>query len=630
MSRMDDALQRITRALDAGIKSSEDDWAIIIEECAGVNPIETLSNLQNIIKDNFSFSLKEGAVPYAYFGCLDSDNGKGVYKVLADLTKDGTKPYGYISNTQAGKILNDDGFMIALREYAASIWENNGTFIETSSEDFYWNMYDGVAYSGKIIYQGKEIPAFNDFFSQNYIENITASNVNTLFSGDADKGLFHMNCFGRTEFDAILENPNIKTINGVDKQVFGNIYVDAAKVLSDRDAMNLVCESMKAYEINNFSNIYYINEGKSINVVEKDTEGAVSLVETLVKNQKVSFSKIQDFLAKHQGTLSAIALDSLKDSMAAGTRTVAQLFTQNPGLLLENPEMEVFVYERLTDSVTGNLNEIYVSMWGKPMSVSEMQAKGYSRYAYGNAEVWINAKKVAVVCEGISMVLLVDGAANEIKYVFDEHYSQGNYRTGSKELISYASSLLGAAGGSAVFSLVLAITGPVGIAATVIGALVFSIGGAILGSEAGDTIGDWICDLLGYTDTDYGAAGTAVRYVADPLVIDLDGDGFELLSLANGVYFNENAEGLREKTQWVTPNDALLAIDLNNDGVINDGSELFGTSTILVDGSKAGSGFEALAQYDENGDGIIDEKDAAYSQLLVWRDANSDGVSQTE
>ena len=255
-----------------------------------------------------------------------------------------------------------------------------------------------------------------------------------------------MNCFGRTEFDAILENPNIKTINGVDKQVFGNIYVDAAKVLSDRDAMNLVCESMKAYEINNFSNIYYINEGKSINVVEKDTEGAVSLVETLVKNQKVSFSKIQDFLAKHQGTLSAIALDSLKDSMAAGTRTVAQLFTQNPGLLLENPEMEVFVYERLTDSVTGNLNEIYVSMWGKPMSVSEMQAKGYSRYAYGNAEVWINAKKVAVVCEGISMVLLVDGAANEIKYVFDEHYSQGNYRTGSKELISYASSLLGAAG----------------------------------------------------------------------------------------------------------------------------------------------------------------------------------------
>lgn len=118
--------------------------------------------------------------------------------------------------------------------------------------------------------------------------------------------------------------------------------------------------------------------------------------------------------------------------------------------------------------------------------------------------------------------------------------------------------------------------------------------------------------------------------MADPLVIDLDGDGFELLSLSNGVYFNENAEGLREKTQWVTPDDALLAIDLNGDGIINDGSELFGTSTILADGSKARNGFEALAQYDENGDGIIDEKDTAYSQLLVWRDANSDGVSQAE
>lgn len=63
-----------------------------------------MKNVQTVIAENFSFSLKEGAVPYAYFGYLDSDNEKGVYKVLADLTEDGTKAYGYISNTQGGKI----------------------------------------------------------------------------------------------------------------------------------------------------------------------------------------------------------------------------------------------------------------------------------------------------------------------------------------------------------------------------------------------------------------------------------------------------------------------------------------------------------------------------------------------
>ncbi len=120
------------------------------------------------------------------------------------------------------------------------------------------------------------------------------------------------------------------------------------------------------------------------------------------------------------------------------------------------------------------------------------------------------------------------------------------------------------------------------------------------------------------------------RHIADPLVIDLDGDGFEITSVMNGVYFDDNNEGLAEKTQWVSPDDGLLAIDLNGDGIINDGSELFGTSTIMPDGSLAKSGFEALMQYDTNGDGVIDENDDMYSRLLIWQDLNSDGISQSD
>ena len=63
---------------------------------------------------------------------------------------------------------------------------------------------------------------------------------------------------------------------------------------------------------------------------------------------------------------------------------------------------------------------------------------------------------------------------------------------------------------------------------------------------------------------------------------------------------------------------------------MKDGSELFGTSTLLADGKRAENGFDALAQYDENQDGRIDAQDAVFSRLTVWQDVNSDGVSQKD
>src|SRR5206468_1523281 len=63
-------------------------------------------------------------------------------------------------------------------------------------------------------------------------------------------------------------------------------------------------------------------------------------------------------------------------------------------------------------------------------------------------------------------------------------------------------------------------------------------------------------------------------------------------------------------------------------GTIDSGAELFGTSTTLANGQKASDGYQALAQLDANGDGVIDSKDQAYSQLRVWVDANGDGISQ--
>lgn len=67
--------------------------------------------------------------------------------------------------------------------------------------------------------------------------------------------------------------------------------------------------------------------------------------------------------------------------------------------------------------------------------------------------------------------------------------------------------------------------------------------------------------------------------------------------------------------------------DLNADGVINDGTELFGDHTKLKNGQNAATGFAALADLDDNADGRIDASDTAFSTLRVWRDTDNDGIT---
>jgi hypothetical protein len=111
-----------------------------------------------------------------------------------------------------------------------------------------------------------------------------------------------------------------------------------------------------------------------------------------------------------------------------------------------------------------------------------------------------------------------------------------------------------------------------------------------------------------------------------PIVIDTSRNGFIDTSVAGGALFDLDADGVKDATGWITNGDALLARDLNDDGQINDGSELFGAATLLSNGSKARDGYEAMAALDDNGDGWLDASDSVFVELKLWVDIDGDGL----
>lgn len=124
------------------------------------------------------------------------------------------------------------------------------------------------------------------------------------------------------------------------------------------------------------------------------------------------------------------------------------------------------------------------------------------------------------------------------------------------------------------------------------------------------------------------------RAQCSPIVVDTRKDGIELGIAGRGVSFDVNADGFPDLVQWVRPHgdEAFLTLDRNRNGRVDDGSELFGVGTPLVEGGKAANGFVALAQYDQpllggNDDGVISRADAIWPELSMWLDVNADGAA---
>lgn len=105
-------------------------------------------------------------------------------------------------------------------------------------------------------------------------------------------------------------------------------------------------------------------------------------------------------------------------------------------------------------------------------------------------------------------------------------------------------------------------------------------------------------------------------YVCDPLVINLNGSGTTVTD--QKFLFDIDGDGNEESISQLGAGNGYLALDQNEDGIINNGNELFGT--------KSGNGFKDLAVYDKDQNGWIDEADEIFQKLKVWT-VDENGVS---
>ena len=133
---------------------------------------------------------------------------------------------------------------------------------------------------------------------------------------------------------------------------------------------------------------------------------------------------------------------------------------------------------------------------------------------------------------------------------------------------------------------------------------------------------------------------------SSPLLIDVVGNGFQLTRPERGVQFDIDGDGIVEQVSWTKEgsDDVWLAMDRNGNGIIDNGTELFGNHTPVYgalakfdENPTASNGFDALKYLEgwtygkalAQGD-TLDAEDPGWTSLLLWQDINHNGISEPD
>ncbi|MCY4501995.1 MAG: hypothetical protein OXE57_10585, partial [Alphaproteobacteria bacterium] len=126
------------------------------------------------------------------------------------------------------------------------------------------------------------------------------------------------------------------------------------------------------------------------------------------------------------------------------------------------------------------------------------------------------------------------------------------------------------------------------------------------------------------TEAESSANGDSGGGGDKPIILDLDGDGVELVPLEESTaFFDINGDGYRERMAWAAADDGFLTYDKDSDGRIAEHDELSFVS--YVEGAR--TDLEGLRHFDSDGDGLLDPDDADWAMFRVWQDLDQDGES---
>lgn len=197
-------------------------WERIFDALGVDDSLDGLARMESFIGGVFSSELAPELEGCLYAGGMSVGDRAGLMWQVMGSYED----HGYISSTEAGRLMNNEGFQQSLADRFPSLIRDRLGGDPSETDPGTRKRRSGWSRAGKLFDSdtgvlgrgGKgDVPGLNDWFSERYVSSLRGPDVETFFMGDPvnDKGSVKVSM--RTELDALLKNKNVETVNGVRK-----------------------------------------------------------------------------------------------------------------------------------------------------------------------------------------------------------------------------------------------------------------------------------------------------------------------------------------------------------------------------------------------------------------------------